>query len=201
MKTQRCVLALAVVPLLLLAGAANAKPLGFGIKAGVNSSSLSGAYADVINAKSQTGFVVGAFLVQDLSPYFGLQEEALFTAERSKSDPDSVKVDLQFVEVPVLLRFSLLPGPAKPFVYAGPSFKFKVSGKVKRTGDPDIDLKDRLRPVNTSIAAGAGVRLDLGGLGVIADVRYTASTQGILKSDDVLDVRDHTWTLSAGILF
>jgi len=201
-KTCRCVLVLAAVAVLLLSGvaAASEMPFGLGIKAGVNESNLTGSYADFIHSKYETGYVVGAFLCQDLNPYLGLQEEALFNAQRSKGDAD-VRVDLQYVEVPVLLRFYVLPGPVKPFVYAGPSFGFKVSGKVKQSGQPDIDIKDRLRPVQTSVAAGAGVRLGLGGLGLIGDVRYLANTQDILKGGDVISVRVNTWTVSAGILF
>jgi hypothetical protein len=202
MKSCRCVPVLAAACFVLLSGiaAAGEMPFGVGVKAGVNESQLTGSYADVIHAKYETGYVVGAFLCQDLGPSLGLQEEALFNAQRSTGD-HGVRVDLQYVEVPVLLRFSVLPGPVKPFVYAGPSFGFKLSGKVTQSGEPDIDIKDRLRPMETSVAAGAGVRLDLGGLGVIGDVRYLANTQDILKSGDVISVRVNTWTLSAGILF
>ena len=201
MKTRYGFPVLAVVLLLLVPCVAGAKSLEFGVKAGVNYSSMSGAYADLIDAKSQTGYVVGPFLSTALGEALGVQAEALFSAEGAKAGSGSGHVDLQYVNVPVLLRWTLLPGPAKPFVYAGPSFGFALGGKVKQPGQPDIDLKDRLRPVDTSVAAGAGVRVDLLGLGLIGDLRYTASLQDIYQSSDILNARKHVWTLSAGVLF
>jgi hypothetical protein len=110
-------------------------------------------------------------------------------------------VDLKYVEVPVLLRWTLLPGPVKPFVYAGPSFGFSLGGEVKESGLPDRDLKDQLRPVVRNGAAGAGVRLDLLGIKLLGDLRYTRSLQSIYDEPGILKAYSSVWTLSAGIVF
>jgi len=187
--------------LLFLPLASSAGPLELGLKAGINYASLSGDYADLVDAKSQTGYVVGPFLSLGLLPSLGLQGEALFSAEGAKTGGPNGHVDLKYVEVPVLLRWTLLPGPVKPFVYAGPSFGFSLGGKAKSSGFPDRDLKDQLRPVVRNGAAGAGVRLDLLGIKLLGDLRYTRSLQSIYDEPGILNAYNSVWTLSAGIVF
>lgn len=193
--------ALSAMLLLLVPVASSAGPLELGLKVGINYSSLSGDYADLKDAKSQTGYVVGPFLSLGLGPSLGLQGEALFSAEGAKTGDPSGRVDLEYVEVPVLLRWTLLPGPVKPFVYAGPSFGFSLGGEVKASGFSDRDLKDQLRPIDTAAAAGAGVRLDALGIKLLGDVRYTRSLQSIYDAPGVLDAYKSVWTLSAGVVF
>ena len=194
-------LVLPVALLLLLPLASSAGPLELGLKAGINYASLSGDYADLVDAKSQMGYVVGPFLSLGLGASLGLQGEALFSAEGAKTGGPNGHLDLEYVEVPVLLRWTLLPGPVKPFVYVGPSFGYSLGGKKKESGVADRDLKDQMRPVVRNGAAGAGVRLDLLGIKLLGDLRYTRSLQSIYDEPGILNAYSSVWTLSAGIVF
>ncbi len=207
-------LALATLVSLALPAAAGAAGLELGLKGGVNLSNFRGDFHDLADTKDQVGYVVGPFLSLGLGPTFAVQGEALFSVQGSKlnstaaanltgltaSDLSDAHLDLSYVQVPVLLRWSVLPGPVSPFVYAGPSFGFNLSGKLKASGMQDQDLKD-LKSVDTGVAGGVGVRVGLLGLKLIGDARYTTSLASITSSTPSGSIYNSVWTLSAGVVF
>jgi len=200
---------------LLLAATCFASPAGalgleMGLKAGVNLA----RFRDIslsAEVKNRTGYVVGPFLALGVGGGLAVQGEALFSVEGSElrtaqgaygNPPGSyTRIELSYVDVPALLRWTLLPGPVKPFVYGGPSFGLNLSGKSKTPGSPDRDLKNDLKPVDVRAAVGGGLRLDLLGLKLLGDVRYTTSLTNIYDTSSGIKTYNSVWTAAAGIVF
>jgi hypothetical protein len=145
MKKSLLVAVIILVPFIL-----SAQGIGFGIKAGANF-----ANQDIkdISIKTATDFHLGGYLNLNLSDKFGITPEVLYNAYGSKWD--NAKVDLDYVSIPVMLRYkpiSLLS------IEAGPQFGFLTKAKVEDLGD----VKDQLKNNDFGLALGAGVHLPLG---------------------------------------
>ena len=152
MKKSILFLVLLLAPLVI-----NAQGIGLGIKAGANF-----ANQDVkdIDIKTATDFHGGAYVNLNFSEKWGITPEILYSAYGSTWD--NVKVDLDYVSLPVMLRFkpiSLLS------LEAGPQFSFLTKANVENIGD----FKDQLKNNDFGLAFGAGLHLPLG---FNAGVRY-----------------------------
>ncbi len=124
--------------------------IGIGIKAGANF-----ANQDVkdVTIKSVTDFLVGGYVNLNFTDKFGITPEVLYSAYGSKWN--NSKVDLDYVSIPVMLRF-------KPIslisLEAGPQFGFLTKAHVESVGD----VKDQLKNNDFGLALGAGLHLPLG---------------------------------------
>ena len=145
MKKSFLFLALFLVPFVI-----NAQGIGIGIKAGGN-----WANQDVsnVNIKTVTSYHLGAYVNLNFSDKWGITPEVQYSAYGSKWD--DAKVDLDYVALPVMLRFkpiSLLS------LEAGPQFSFLTKAHVQDIGD----VKDQLKNNDFGLAFGAGLHLPLG---------------------------------------
>lgn len=96
----------------------------FGLKAGLNISNFS----NDISSKSKAGFYGGVFANIPVAKDFSVQPEVLYSGMGAKSKYDSnVKVNLDYIAVPVMLQYNALPNL---YLEAGPQFSFLVSSKL-----------------------------------------------------------------------
>ena len=177
MKKSLLFVMLFLAPLLM-----NAQGVGVGIKAGANF-----ANQDVtdIDISSATDFHFGAYLNLNLSDKFGITPEVLYSAYASNWD--KVKVDFDYIAIPVMLRFKPIPLLS---LEAGPQFSFLTKANVEDIGD----VKDQLKNNDFGLAFGAGLHLPLG---LNAGVRY------VLGFTDISDVsqqsiKNRTFQIYAG---
>lgn len=123
---------------------------------------------------------------------------------------------LFYVEAPVLARFELSAGPGgvRPYVAAGPYFGWLLgcsnylSTLAIQAGSPGAPgdsvavgsacLDDATRRPEVGAAAGAGVRLPLGRLTGVADVRYEQGLSNIVEGRWG-DVRNRALLVTAGV--
>ena len=162
MKKSFLFLLLFLVPLLI-----QAQGVGIGIKAGANWANQDVANVDM---KSVTDFHVGGYVNVNFSEKWGITPELLYTAYGSKWN--NAKVDLDYVAIPVMLRFkpiSLLS------LEAGPQFSFLTKAHVENVGD----VKDQLKSNDFGLAFGAGVHLPLG---------FNVGARYVLGFSDISDV-------------
>jgi hypothetical protein len=162
MKRSMLFVVLFLAPLLI-----NAQGVGVGIKAGANF-----ANQDVkdIDIKTATDFHAGAYVNINFSDKWGITPEVLYSAYGSTWD--NVKVDLDYVALPVMLRFkpiSLLS------LEAGPQFSFLTKANVEDLGD----FTDQLKNNDFGLAFGAGLHLPLG---------FNAGVRYILGFTDISEV-------------
>jgi hypothetical protein len=206
----------ALLALALLApAAAGAVGIEKGVKGGLNLASFRGEFADVADAKVKAGIVAGAFLAFDLAPDLAIQVEGLFSMKGAKLTSVGVDsegnpgrayesfVSLNYLEVPVLLRGTLLRTAAvQPMYYLGPTVGISLGGRFEADspGVPGRDLTD-LKPVDIGVALGAGVGFDLGGRRVLTEIRYTTGFADLYDLEGNLESVNQVLSLTAGLAF
>jgi hypothetical protein len=176
MKKAYLLVVIFLVPFLL-----QGQGVGIGIKAGANF-----ANQDVkdISVKSVTDYLAGAYVNINFSDKWGITPEVLYTAYGS--EVDNLKLDLDYVAIPVMLRF-------KPIslisLEAGPQFSFLT--KANYNGS---DFMDQLKNNDFGLAFGAGLHLPLG---LNAGVRYVL---GFTDINDVSSesIKNRTFQVYAG---
>jgi opacity protein-like surface antigen len=160
-------------------GFTNAQETRFGVKGGLNISTVVGG--DVENTKSLVGFHVGGFAEIHIVQKFFIQPELLFSTQGTKVDgPFGVDGDikLNYLNIPVLAKYYIVD--KKFSVEAGPQLGVLLSAKAE-----DEDIKDFTRSVDFGFNIGAGFNftdnLSIG-------LRYTIGLSPL--SDEDIDNED-----------
>ena len=120
---------------LLAFGFTNAQTARFGMKGGLNVSTLSG---DVDDASPKLGAHVGGLVEIKIAKRFSIQPELLLSLQGAKSEysyyepgysfTSESKINLTYLNIPVLAKFYVTP---KFSVEAGPQIGFLVGAKNK----------------------------------------------------------------------
>ena len=170
MKKLFCI----VSAIVLFVSIVSAQQTHFGVKAGVNLSSVAIDNGDDYNSKA--GLHVGGLAHIHISQHFALQPELIYSMQGGKDeDNDDVKLKLNYINIPLLAQYMTLDGFR---LQTGPQIGFLTSAKSK-VGDVERSVKDDLSSVDFSWTFGAGY-LFPSGFGV--DARYNHGISNI--SDD-----------------
>jgi opacity protein-like surface antigen len=149
---------------LFLGISAHSQILQFGVKGGLNTSTLSGD-GDI---GSLTGFHAGVFASIDLV-IIDVVPELVYSTQGASFGNQDRKLD--YFNIPVMARLNLLK---ILYIEAGPQFGFLMSAK-----DGSEDIKDDIESTDISLGIGAGVELfdtfDLG-------LRYNMGTTDVTKA-------------------
>ncbi len=192
----------------------------FGLKAGVNLSSISlGDDLDkVADAKNRTGFFVGPTAIVTL-PIVGLgldgsilydQREAKITAKGAQNlgvEAGST-LKMQEVVIPINVRYGFgLGSLASGFLFAGPQFGFNVGDKEKKLWENVADWE--MKSANVSLNFGIGVmalnhlqitanyNLALGKNSELNVLGTGAEVLGLKKTD----LKANAWQIGVAYLF
>jgi len=157
--------------------AQDSNPVRFGIKGGINFSTL---YVDEADSKMRTGFNLGLFCKLPLSNIIAVQPELYYTTKGAEITYNTTFVDgtagfhLNYLEFPVMFVGNI----TDVFnIHAGPYAAFLISGKVKNESNVNLfDFEENLdtddyNTFETGLAFGAGIDLNAISLGV----RYSQS--------------------------
>ncbi|WP_343616398.1 porin family protein [Flavobacterium sp.] len=167
---------------ILAFGFANAQQTRFGVKGGLNISTLVGG--DVDNTKALIGFHVGGFAEIKIIEKLAIQPELLFSAQGTRVDGfggQDNDLKLNYINIPVLAKYYI----TKQFtVEAGPQLGFLVSAKAE--GE---DVKDGFKSVDLGFNFGAGYNFTDN---FSAGIRYTVglSNVGDYDVDDIDEYYD-----------
>lgn len=176
----------------------------FGIKAGINSSTVSIKNWD---NKQKIGFLAGGVVTYQLSEHFDLQGELLYANRGYKTDiyleisdknPHDWKFSLSYLNLPVLLKW--YPIGQGVYVEAGPQLGYML--------DNSNSIKDwpKDEPRETS-ADGSYNRLDFGlvggigysfNMGLFVNLRYDLGLTNVLKE---CTSKQRAWEFSVGYMF
>lgn len=161
---------------LFLLSNAKAQDVHFGIKAGLNASSLN--YKNNSDMQTKIGFNAGLLAhIHTSSEMWAIQPELYYSAEGAKSKSNSNEsLNLGYLNLPVLIQYMFDNGFR---VEAGPQVGFLMSAKSKM-GSTSTDVKNHMQSAVFSIPVGLGY-LTTGGLGF--DARYNFGISNINKSD------------------
>lgn len=162
---------------LFLMYTAKAQSAHFGIKGGLNASSLNYS-PSVSDMQTKIGFNAGFLAhIHTASELWAIEPEVYYSSEgaKSKSNSDN-KVELGYINVPVLLQYMFGNGFR---IEAGPQVGFLMNAKAKQ-GSTSTDIKSDLKSAVFSIPVGLGY-LTSSGLGF--DARYNFGISNINKDN------------------
>ena len=158
----------------------------FGVKAGMNVSSISADGFDDSSAK--VGYYAGLFMNAPLAENFSIQPELIYNNLGAKTEytvgstTTSTSLNLDYITVPVMFQYNATP---MFYLEAGPEFGFLVNANGKNstgnnTTTVDLDT-DNFNKFNMGIGLGAGLNITPKfGL----NARYIAGLNDVTNNDD-----------------
>lgn len=150
---------------------ASSSPVRFGVKAGLNISTLT---ENDFNSKA--GFYGGVFANIPVAQDFSFQPEVLYSGMGAKiKGSNDVKVNLDYISIPLMLQYNALPNL---YLEAGPQFSFLINSKLKANSN-SADAKDLFKSFDFGIGLGAGYYFTQN-IGVTA--RYVAGLTDVAKN-------------------
>lgn len=155
---------------------AKAQNAHFGIKGGLNASSLN--YSGNSDMQTKIGFNLGLLAhIHTQNKSWAIQPELYYSDEgaKSKSNNDA-KLNLGFLNIPVLAQYMFDNGFR---LEGGPQLNLLMSAKSKN-GSTSTDIKNRFNTADFSIPIGLGY-LTRNGFGF--DARYNFGITNIYKTD------------------
>lgn len=186
-----------ILILTLLAGtfAMNAQGIHFGLKAGANFSNFNGD----IDTEGITNFHAGGVLELNIIPMFSIQAEGLFSSQGGEGKSydsfgnivdESATIKLDYIAVPVLAKFYILPDRLS--LMAGPQFSFLVNDAKEEFNAKTFDF---------AVAGGAELKLIAG---LFVQARYTIGVNNAFDdngTDIKVDAKNAVFQLSVGYMF
>ena len=167
-----------------------AQGIDFGIKAGVNFSSIT----DATGLDNRTGFVAGVFVGGKLGDKLGVQADLLYSQQGAEFSGGEFNLD--YVNVPIVLKYFVTN---VIHIHAGPQFGVLVNDETQTViGETinDIATKD------FDLSGVVGIGLDLP-MGIRLDGRYNFGLSDV-PDDPELDFtkgKNSVITLSVGYSF
>lgn len=159
--------------------------IDLGIKAGANFASFS----DLSGLSNKTGFHAGVFGGVKFSDKFGIQADILYSQQGA--DTDLGKFDLNYVNVPVVVKYYLFHGLN---LQAGPQFGFVVDDNVKEVFNNLLEAENS----NVSGVVGAGYDLPMG---LRVDARYNFGLTDVIKGGDDVKSKSNVFSVALGYSF
>lgn len=167
------------------------------------SDELESALTPGLDKKSRIGITGGVALNVGVSDAFSIQPELLFVQKGVKFEGNGGEqnIIINYLEVPVLAKYSFGSESVKAYVNAGPSIGFGIGGKNKAEAggieaEEDVTFgtsglnggEDTFdNALDFGIQFGAGVGFGLGSGQVVLDVRYGLGLTNLFKAPDGVD--------------
>ncbi len=151
-------------------------------------SSVSNPLAGFNQTSTETHhYILGASVEVRLPARFAVEGDALYrTSNYSYSyavlnSAFNIRETARNLEFPVLLKWYALPGPVRPFVEAGPTFRHVF-----------LSNGDASTPNTAGGTVGAGISFKLGPLKVAPEVRYTRWGSAAITAPSFVSVRNQS---------
>ncbi len=175
-----------LIVLVLAAVAAQPAAAGFGLKGGLSQATLKFSPDQGIPLSRLNAPTGGVFWDFNLG-LFSIQPEALYVrmGARMEEGADWLEDRFDYIQIPVLLKIKLLPGPIKPVIYAGGYYSFLLSAKeVANIGgvESSSDLKAELESSDYGLVFGGGIDFNLVAIKLSAEFRYNLGLANIGKN-------------------
>jgi len=176
---------LCVIVLLITASAfAGSGFAGFGPRFGLNIANVRG---DSIpdECKSKMAFNFGVFATYNINEFIGIQPEIMFTMKGSNAKYEyaaesycTYKLNLNYIEIPILAKLTIPLGAVRPYVLAGPEFAVDVgatySSDFEGVWAPESESGDveDASAMDFGLMFGCGVAFEVGPGFLSLDARY-----------------------------
>ncbi len=184
-----------------------------GVQVGVNianasyTSTMSG-----ITKSARTGLLLGGILEIGVSDIVLLRAEPMYVQNGARMDislgtwpesgDQSMKAiyKLEYLEIPVHVKWQIGAAAVRPYVFAGPNLGVLLAATLEEEIPPPAvpepeyresgtrDIQDRFASTNFAVDFGAGVTYDVAvDIQLIMDVRYSLGLSNIAKPPDPND--------------
>lgn len=165
----------------------------FGVKGGLNYSTFN----DTEDVEYKTGFLIGGYanFKIPMSPV-SVQPEVLFAQYGAKAEGADFEFNVNYVQIPVLLKFGFETPAAQPNVYFGPYMSFNTKAEVANN-DGSFNLEDDAKDTEFGVIVGAGVDISKLRLGL----RYSAGLTNVAEDDFNDSAKNGAIALTVGIAF
>lgn len=165
----------------------------FGVKGGFNYSTFN----DADNVEYKGGFLAGAYANFKIpaSPV-SVQPEVLFAQYGAKVEDSEASFIVNYIQIPVLLKFGFDLPAASPNVYFGPYMGFNTKAEIENN-DGALNLEDSAKDSEYGVVVGAGLDVSKLRLGL----RYTAGLTNIADDDFNDSAKNGAIALTVGIAF
>jgi len=131
-------------------GNLNAQDVEFGVKGGLNFTSIAGD--DVPDSGINTDFHFGVMAEMGISDKFSFQPELLYSGQGFATGQNTIL--LNYINVPFMAKYYVAKGFS---LEAGPQIGFLVSAK-----SDSVDIKDEIKNFDFGVNLGIGYKLDNG---------------------------------------
>ncbi len=165
-------------------------PVQFGLEAGANFSNFIGDSASIGTlTDKRLGFIGGGYLSINLSPSFAIRPEVLYEQKGAAVTGTSTSAELDYIEVPVLLKIGLGTPIISPNILLGASVGWNTLAKSQSGGTiSNINQSD--------VALIGGVELDIDKFNISG--RYELGVENVTTNTNF---QNGTITLLAGYSF
>ncbi len=176
-----------------------------GAMVGYSRSDLVGPAAEQL--RSRQGSITGVYLLAPITGPLSFRPELLFSLKGGRTQTGSALLDIElaYLEMPMLARFSLSQRRIRPLLFAGPAPSFQIGCDVQFSaaaqasratcGQGDFSL---FRSFDIAVVAGAGVEVRWPQSALSLEARYTAGLRSVL---DDSEVRNRTYGILLALTF
>jgi hypothetical protein len=207
------VLAIVTIAFAIFAGRLDAQEGRFSLGALAGADVADQAGEDAFAPHDRIGFIGGATSVFRLSGRWSVQLDALYVQKGGRENNDSDPSDpenvfhVDYLEIPLLLKFSFSESGTRPAIYVGPSLDFELScsydvypdGESRPAECADTGLQTK--PVDFGITFGLDVEVPLGSGWLVVDGRGVVALDSLDDSEASLDYRNRILALMVGYRF
>jgi hypothetical protein len=172
-------LSLAVVALTASPASAQ-KQASAGLLGGADFTTLTGLDSNA-SVRSSTGFAGGFYLNFPVAKSLLIEPEVLYTNKGAGIEDTEITLNLNYIEIPVLLRYEFTPDNPGPFAYIGPYVGFNVKCNTVVDTLP-VPCADDDVQANTVVGGAIGAGFQRGRWGF--DIRYEYDFGDAIKQDD-----------------
>lgn len=195
------IIGLLVIALSLSAGYSAHAQISFGVKGGVNISSVK-LSKDIIDSDNVTGFHIGP-MVEMIAPVLGVGFDAAILYSQKGIDTQWESITTDYIDVPVNFKWKFGLPVLKAYVAAGPYVGFRVGGDKLWEMPGSVVGQIKAKSFGAGVNIGAGIELirhlQVGinyGLGLTEN--YSIYKEG---DSSEAEAKHRTWSISAAILF
>src|SRR5690554_5627047 len=155
----------------------------FGIKGGLNYSTFN----NTDDAEYKPGFLVGAFVdIPIPATPVSVQPEVLYATYGTNINDSDASININYLQIPVLLKFGFPTPAASPNVFFGPYMGFNMKSEVK-INDITVNAEDYVAGIDITKFRVA--------------LRYTAGLTNVAKPSFNDDSKNGAFALTVGISF
>lgn len=153
---------------------------------------------------TRTSVLFGGVLELGLSDNFALQPEVSYLVKGYDGGDESFlgladEVRLNYLDIGGLIKLKTGSEGINAYVGAGPYYSYLLSGEIGEL-EIDFDEDETFKRGDWTAAFAAGVQLPLGQSFLFVDARYLLGLTDIEDRDDDVEIKNRSFSLSAGIL-